>query len=64
MDKSRPPHVSSRPEQATSLETKLDFLGRPAAYPEAPLRVEAVETHMSWVFLTDTHAYKLKKPVR
>jgi aminoglycoside phosphotransferase family enzyme len=26
--------------------------------------VEAVETHMSWVFLTETHAYKLKKPVR
>ena len=64
MDKSRPPHVSTRPEQAASLETKLDFLGRPAAYPEAPSRVEAVETHMSWVFLTDTHAYKLKKPVR
>lgn len=64
MDKSRPPHVSIRPEQAASLETKLDFLGRPAAYPEAPSRVEAVETHMSWVFLTDTHACKLKKPVR
>jgi aminoglycoside phosphotransferase family enzyme len=26
--------------------------------------VEAIETHMSWVFLTDRHAYKLKKPVR
>ena len=26
--------------------------------------VEAIETHMSWVFLTDAHAYKLKKPVR
>jgi len=25
--------------------------------------VTAVETHMSWVFLTDTHAWKLKKPV-
>jgi aminoglycoside phosphotransferase family enzyme len=25
--------------------------------------VEAIETHMSWVFLTDRHAYKLKKPV-
>jgi len=65
MDKSRPPHVSARPGQtAASLEAKLVFLGRPDAYPEAPSRVEAVETHMSWVFLTDTHAYKLKKPVR
>jgi len=26
--------------------------------------VRVVETHMSWVFLTDAHAYKLKKPVR
>ena len=26
--------------------------------------MEKCETHMSWVFLTGTHAYKLKKPVR
>lgn len=65
MDKSRPPRVSNRPEQAAvSLEAKLGFLGLPDAYPEAPARVDAVETHMSWVFLTDAHAYKLKKPVR
>jgi len=65
MDNSPLPRVSSRPEQAAvSLEAKLGFLGRPDAYPEAPSRVDAVETHMSWVFLTDTHAYKLKKPVR
>jgi aminoglycoside phosphotransferase family enzyme len=25
--------------------------------------VEAIETHRSWVFLTELHAYKLKKPV-
>jgi aminoglycoside phosphotransferase family enzyme len=49
---------------STSLEASLDFLRRPDAYPEATSRVDAVETHMSWVFLTDTHAWKLKKPVR
>lgn len=27
-------------------------------------RVDTIETHMSWVFLTDEHAYKLKKPIR
>jgi aminoglycoside phosphotransferase family enzyme len=48
----------------TALEARLAFLGRPDAYPEGTSRVAAVETHMSWVFLTDTHAYKLKKPVR
>ncbi|WP_372592285.1 hypothetical protein [Guyparkeria sp.] len=47
------------------IEDKVAFLGRPEAYPdEQPARVEVIETHMSWVFLTDAHAYKLKKPVR
>ncbi|HET6520428.1 MAG TPA: hypothetical protein VFG47_11530 [Geminicoccaceae bacterium] len=46
------------------LTDKVAFLSRPDAYPERPRRVEPVETHMSWVFLTDRHAYKLKKPVR
>lgn len=46
------------------LEDKVRFLSLPASYPEGPARVEPVETHMSWVFLTDRYAYKLKKPVR
>jgi aminoglycoside phosphotransferase family enzyme len=49
---------------APDIAAKVAFLSRPAAYPEAPRSVESVETHMSWVFLTDRHAYKLKKPVR
>jgi aminoglycoside phosphotransferase family enzyme len=49
---------------APGIETKVAFLRRPDAYPEKPERVEVVETHMSWVFLTERHAYKLKKPVR
>lgn len=47
-----------------SLESKVAFLRQPASFPEATYRVEAIETHMSWVFLTDAYAYKLKKPVR
>lgn len=43
---------------------KLAFLRQPGAYPERPGQVIAIETHMSWVFLTERHAYKLKKPVR
>jgi len=58
------PSSPASTRQAISLEAKLGFLGAPDAYPDAPARVDAVETHMSWVFLTDTHAYKLKKPVR
>ena len=44
-------------------EAKVAFLMQPSAYPEPTPHVERVETHMSWVFLTDRHAYKLKKPV-
>jgi aminoglycoside phosphotransferase family enzyme len=48
----------------TTLAQKVAFLSSPHAYPEAPRQVEAIETHMSWVFLTDRHAWKLKKPQR
>lgn len=39
------------------------FLQRPASYPNPPHAVAAIETHMSWIFLTDDRAYKLKKPI-
>ena len=44
-------------------EAKVELLAQPASYPERTSGVEMVETHMSCVFLTDSHAYKLKKPV-
>jgi aminoglycoside phosphotransferase family enzyme len=55
-----------RTEPATELDlaAKVALLRRPATYPEPTTTIEAIETHMSWVFLTDRHAYKLKKPVR
>lgn len=49
---------------AFDLTAKVACLRRAESYPEPTSRVETVETHMSWVFLTDRHAYKLKKPVR
>lgn len=53
-----------RRDSAVSASDKLAFLSRPAAYPDRPARVHKRETHMAWVFLTDQHAYKMKKPVR
>lgn len=53
-----------RTSDAVTLEMKVDFLRRRDAYEERPRSVEAIETHMSWVFLTDRRAYKLKKPIR
>ncbi len=46
------------------LAGKVAFLARPQSYAEPTQRVDTIETHMSWVFLTDRHAWKLKKPVR
>lgn len=41
----------------------VEHLRRREAYRERPSQVELKETHISWVFLTDRFAYKLKKPV-
>lgn len=46
------------------LAAKVAALRRPEAYGARAGPVEAVQTHMSWVFLAGTRAYKLKKPVR
>jgi aminoglycoside phosphotransferase family enzyme len=46
------------------LAAKVRFLSQPGAYAGETASVEAVETHFAWVFLTDVHAYKLKKPIR
>jgi aminoglycoside phosphotransferase family enzyme len=49
---------------AIGLAEKVAFLKCPESYPESPGAVEPIETHLAWVFLTDRHAYKLKKPAR
>src|SRR5262245_6110830 len=42
----------------------IEALSKPAAYPIWVDTVEVKQTHISVVFLTGTHAYKIKKPVR
>ncbi|HND53067.1 MAG TPA: AAA family ATPase, partial [Pirellulaceae bacterium] len=64
-----PAHKGTRPRKgggraATSLTTLVDFLSRPDSYRDRTDRVEVIETHISYVFLTDRHAFKLKKPVQ
>lgn len=49
---------------AVTLADKVAFLSRPDAYPGESGPVTVRETHMSWVFLTGRHAYKMKKPMR
>jgi aminoglycoside phosphotransferase family enzyme/predicted kinase len=36
----------------------------PHTYPHPCGEIELIETHISWVILTGSHAYKLKKPVK
>jgi aminoglycoside phosphotransferase family enzyme len=69
--KARPPDLwldramdaLARPSDAPSVDDKVAFLRRAGAFPGEG-QAEALQTHMSWVFLTDERAYKLKKPVR
>lgn len=49
-------------DNTASLNEKVKFLSQPSTYPLATY-VEVIETHMSWVFITDSFVYKLKKPV-
>ncbi len=35
----------------------------PEVYPDAASRIECIQTHISYIFLTESHAYKIKKPV-
>ena len=41
----------------------IKSLLNPAAYPEPTEKVSLIETHVSYIFLTDSYAYKVKKPV-
>lgn len=54
----------AHPEAEVSSQEKIAALRHPRAYPEETRCIEVRETHLSWVFLTDHMAYKLKKPVR
>jgi len=45
------------------VDEKVRFLSQPEAFGGEVAQVEVRETHMSWVFLTERHVYKLKKPV-
>lgn len=49
--------------EAVDTNRKVAFLADPANHPGRPASVEVVETHMSWVFLTNRYVYKFKKPV-
>src|SRR3954465_14445290 len=46
-----------------NLPALIELLSRPTSYPAPPGSLQVLQTHISVVFLTDQHAYKIKKPV-
>ena len=46
-----------------TLSYLVERMSDPSFYPEGPARVDVVQTHISYIFLTDRFAYKVKKPV-
>ena len=44
-------------------KTVVEALLSPEAYPEDPGKIELIQTHISFVFLTKNFVYKVKKPV-
>ncbi len=51
------------PISTNAMEQFHQQLLNPASYPEATDTVSFKETHISRIYLTDRHAYKLKKPL-
>ena len=53
----------SAPSIAEYDSSLVDQLMRPAAYSHPVTSVERIETHISWILLTDEYVYKIKKPL-
>jgi len=49
---------------SAELPPRLRGLLSPAAYPHPVGAIELIQTHISWVLLTGSFAYKVKRPVR
>src|SRR5437762_14293244 len=60
-----PQHPMPVPTTPTAdVRVLIDDLTRPEAFPmPRPARVAVASTHASWVFLTETEAWKVKRPV-
>jgi aminoglycoside phosphotransferase family enzyme len=62
-----PPDKTAVPHSPVSVDSTAEPLIKgllaPAAFDHEVSRVELIETHISWLILTDEFAYKLKKPM-
>jgi uncharacterized protein len=58
------PRKRAQPATRPSDRSLVAALASPDCYDHDVAEVRVVETHISWVFLTGKHAYKVKKPVK
>lgn len=49
---------------SVNFEDKIAFLCAPESYRERTSFVTLLQTHHAWVFITDRHVFKMKKPFR
>lgn len=56
--------VPARASAAGASAATVLALRTATGHPGSEGPIETIETHLSWVFLTPCHAYKLKKPTR
>ena len=45
-------------------ERLIDGLRQPGAFRHSVSTVEIIQTHISWLILTDDYVYKIKKPIK
>jgi len=56
--------ANDKSDSALAVSAKLiSRLARPDAFTHTADQIEVLETHISWVILTGTYAYKIKKPL-
>lgn len=51
-------------EASVSLSDKLRFLSTPESYDEHAGTLSIMQTHHAWLFFTQRHVFKMKKPVK
>ncbi len=61
MKSSRRASAATQPEP--TIAGRIEAMLEPGMYGRGVERVRLIQTHTSWVFLTGSHAYKVKKPV-
>jgi len=54
----------SEDKMSVSFEDKVSFLCAPESYRERTQVVSLLQTHHAWLFMTERHVYKMKKPFR